>query len=102
MDRALRIASASKWSGCSWVIMTAVASFKAAAALLKVPGSMTRVAPSLFSLMHEWPSLVKRIRASSLMNTNSAARNTGADRGWPLAMPQAGELTRPAPEPARR
>src|ERR1700678_2005334 len=61
LESAARTASASRWSGCSWVTMTAVAPSRAAAASLKLPGSMTSTAPSLSSLTHECPSLVNRI-----------------------------------------
>jgi hypothetical protein len=45
--------AASRWSGCSWVTRTAVASLRAAGASEKVPGSMTRTAPFFSSRTHE-------------------------------------------------
>src|ERR1035437_7622976 len=58
LKRAARTASASRWSGCSRVTSTAVASLRAAGASVKMPGSMTRAAPLFSSRTHEWPSLV--------------------------------------------
>jgi hypothetical protein len=61
LDSAARMASASRWSGCSWVTSTAAAPSSAAGASENEPGSMTRAVPFFSSLTHECPSLVNRI-----------------------------------------